>query len=180
MNRLHPREVHRYFVPRSVLSAAEAFLRRRGSSGYEGVVFFGGHSLNGSEVLLDVLIIPQQEAHRTPFGVWVNVPGAAVADSIRELTARGSPLYAKIHTHPTEAYHSDTDDANPMMQFDGATSVVIPDFCAGDLANLESWAAYRLRAPRWTWEPIWPVSSTFGVVDSEDSAKESVVYQFRD
>ena len=57
-------------------------------------------------------------------------------------------LIAQVHTHPTEAYHSETDDAFPIVTTEGALSLVIPNFANGP-ANLTQYACYRLRRGHW-------------------------------
>lgn len=162
---VHPREVERYVVPRRLLGHGTRFLQGRGKRGLEGVVFFGGRALGGSrEILLDVLVVPRQEAYRGPKGLWVNVSGESAALAIRDLSAKGSPLYVKLHSHPGEAYHSSSDDVNPLMQFDGATSVVVPEFCVRALDDLSLWATYRLRAPTWRWTQV-PTTSLFALTE---------------
>jgi hypothetical protein len=52
-------------------------------------------------------------------------------------------LIAQIHSHPTRAYHSETDDAYPIITKIGGISIVVPDFAAGDI-DLKRWAIYRL------------------------------------
>lgn len=159
----HPRDVEAFSIPRGVLKAAEAFLRERGRLGAEGVVLLGGATRSGG-VLLNTLVIPGQVAYIFEDGVCVDVPGSSAARAIAVLSACGSPVYVKIHTHPTNAYHSEADDANPLMRFDGGTSVVIPNFCRGDLTRLDDWAAYRIRAGSWQWRRV-EASNLFAIDD---------------
>jgi hypothetical protein len=70
-------------------------------------------------------------------------------------------LLAQIHSHPAEAYHSDTDDAFPIATAAGSLSLVIPDFAARPFA-LPECAVYRLSATG-VWEKLsaWDVLSLF-------------------
>ena len=56
---------------------------------------------------------------------------------------------ARIHSHPVEAFHSATDDANPALTHDGALSIVVPFFGLGLRHGLDSCAVYRLLGGRW-------------------------------
>ena len=44
---------------------------------------------------------------------------------------RGEVLFAQVHTHPGGAFHSRTDDANPISHRRGLFSLVVPRFGAG-------------------------------------------------
>jgi len=52
-------------------------------------------------------------------------------------------LIAQIHSHPTDAYHSETDDAIPIITTPGGLSLVVPDFARGP-ADLTTYAIFRL------------------------------------
>jgi hypothetical protein len=52
-------------------------------------------------------------------------------------------LVAQLHSHPEEAYHSDTDDAFPIVTVVGGLSLVIPGF-AREPFSLSRCAIYRL------------------------------------
>ena len=52
-------------------------------------------------------------------------------------------LLAQIHSHPSEAYHSKTDDEFPIMTTLGGLSIVVPYFAKHRLNHLD-WAYYRL------------------------------------
>jgi hypothetical protein len=56
---------------------------------------------------------------------------------------------SRIHSHPGLAFHSETDDRNPALTFDGAFSIVVPYFGLGLRHGLDSCAVYRLEAGRW-------------------------------
>ena len=67
-------------------------------------------------------------------------------------------LIGQIHTHPTDAYHSDTDDTYPIATTLGAISVVIPYFARQPFA-LSRCAVYRLIAGR-GWVGMTPEEAT--------------------
>jgi hypothetical protein len=58
-------------------------------------------------------------------------------------------LIAQIHSHPSEAYHSETDDTYPIATTAGALSIVVPDFAIRPF-RLNDCAVYRL-LPKQGW-----------------------------
>jgi hypothetical protein len=48
-----------------------------------------------------------------------------------DLAERGLGVRIQVHTHPSEAFHSATDDAYPLLFDAGFLSLVIPDFAMG-------------------------------------------------
>jgi hypothetical protein len=57
-------------------------------------------------------------------------------------------LAAQVHSHPTEAYHSGTDDTYPIVTMRGGLSVVVPDFARAGLRG-DGVANYRLGKSGW-------------------------------
>jgi hypothetical protein len=64
----------------------------------------------------------------------------------------GELFYARIHSHPGKAFHSETDDENGVISHQGAISIVVPYFAA-DPIDLRHCAIYRLEHRR-GWLPI--------------------------
>ena len=92
---------------------------------------------------VSALVIPRQQAYSTESGVCVSVPGEELHRLNVWLFENQLELIAQIHTHPTDAYHSETDDSYPIVATVGAFSLVIPDFASRPF----SWrdvAVYRL------------------------------------
>lgn len=120
-------------------------LQEAGRQGFEAFVLWGGRiSDDGTEVTFDSVIAPTQTAHKTRHGLLVTVDGEALFRVNRTLYERGEVLAGQVHSHPTEAYHSDTDDHNPLVTLLGALSVVVPNFAAHSPQDLDDWAWYRL------------------------------------
>jgi hypothetical protein len=80
------------------------------------------------------------------------VEGAALFEVNKTLYERGEILGAQVHSHPTEAYHSPTDDQFPLATLIGSLSVVVPNFAREAPGDLEDWAWYRL-VEYHNWEP---------------------------
>lgn len=67
---------------------------------------------------------------------WASRYGLAIEDKWishfwNDLADRRMSVRFQVHTHPGEAFHSETDDAFPLMVHAGFLSLVIPDFAMG-------------------------------------------------
>lgn len=151
-------------IPSTVLNPTLEFLVERGEQGHEGFVVWGGRRTD------DVLqfascYVPEQTAHDTPDGLLVVVEGEALFRMNRAFYHRGEIAAGQVHTHPTDAYHSSTDDHYPLVTLRGALSLVIPDFAKDGRAGLDRWAWYRLRD-----QGCWEVAADCGtriVIEAE-------------
>lgn len=132
-------------IPREILTDTLAVLRDAGRHGQEAFVIWGGIiSEDQTAVTFTTAIAPTQTAHKTQDGLLVTVDGHALFTVNRILYDRGEILAGQVHSHPTDAYHSSTDDHYPLVTLTGALSVVVPDFAADAPGNIGSWAWYRL------------------------------------
>ena len=136
--------VRTFVVPVSILEHTIDFLRRVGSDGFEGFVLWSGALTGDENFQFRSLIVPDQRAMLTQNGLLVTVDGKALFDVNKTVHERGEILAAQIHSHPTAAYHSSTDDTYPLVTILGGLSVVIPDFARYAPADIEKWAWYRL------------------------------------
>lgn len=73
--------------------------------------------------------VPRQMAFKTDEGLSVRVDGAELHELNSWLFEAKETLAVQIHCHPSEAYHSDTDNRFPIVTILGGASVVIPEFC---------------------------------------------------
>lgn len=67
----------------------------------------------------------------------------------------GQFVLARVHTHPTAAYHSHVDDQNLIIGHVGAISVVVPDFAAAPAVDLTDCSVNELQ-PDGTWRELRP------------------------
>jgi hypothetical protein len=76
-------------------------------------------------------------------GLCVRVEGDELHRLNVWLFEHSENLAVQVHSHPTEAYHSETDNTYPIVTVRGGLSLVVPDFGrAGLLGN--GVACYRL------------------------------------
>lgn len=134
----------------------QAHLRAAGSRGLEGMALWVGVQ-DGPRFEVREAIIPEQQGVRGDHGLMVSVAGPELHRINLLLFRSGLRLLAQIHSHPTEAYHSEMDDEYAIATALGSFSLVVPDF-ARDPFSIAGCATYRL-TPRPFWKsgkrPYW-------------------------
>ena len=135
----------RLIVPRRLIDHGNELLRRSGARGFEALVLWAGRRRAGDPDVIDVelVLMPEQRGVRGGDGVAVIVDGDALFEMNVMLNERGLRLFAQVHSHPGEAYHSETDDRYSVVTARGGISIVVPDF-ARDPFSVEACAVYRL------------------------------------
>jgi hypothetical protein len=156
MTRESLQQVGNVLLPAAVTRRTHAHLAEAGRAGLEGMALWAG-AQDGETFQVRTCIIPQQQGHRTAHGLAVTVAGDELHRINLQLYREGLRLVAQIHSHPTEAYHSDVDDKYAMATALGAFSLVVPDFATGPF-DVEAFAIYRLTPSPWwrfTPSPYW-------------------------
>lgn len=123
-------------------------LRVFGRNGNEGFVVWVG-TISGVVAHVTDSIVPPQNSIRNESGVGYFIDGATLFALNKLLHQERVTLIAQVHSHPTEAYHSQADDAYAVVTAEGGVSIVVPDFARGR-PNLNDYAVYRLRQRKWT------------------------------
>jgi hypothetical protein len=151
--------VRRFVIPSAILDTTLQSLTEAGRDGNEAFVLWSGVLEDGGVRLrFTTATRPEQEPMATPDGLLVVVPGTALAEVNLDCYRRGEILAGQVHSHPTDAYHSATDDQYPLVTLLGALSVVIPDFARGGRHGIGQWAWYRL-AGRGRWNQVRPATT---------------------
>lgn len=127
-----------------VLEQARVFFEDRGVIGCEGTALIAG--VPGEPA--DRLVVPDQRATPVP-RASVTVTPRGDLDLLVALSDEQRYL-ARIHSHPGLAFHSPTEDANPVLTHEGAVSIVVPFFGLGLRTALAACAVHVLTAGRWT------------------------------
>lgn len=130
-------------LPRSIADATEDAIRDAGSQGFELFVLWIG-TVRDSTVEIENVHVPAQDSYGGEDGLLVHVRGDALHELNRWLFEHRKMLVAQVHSHPTEAFHSETDDTYPMVTTAGALSIVIPNFGRDGLASSGT-VIYRLQ-----------------------------------
>lgn len=141
-----------FIIPSAVLDPTLEVLRNAGERGCEAFVLWGATIEDGS-VRFRTVLVPHQVAHRLDEGLLVTVDGNALFQINKALYSRGEILAAQVHSHPTAAFHSDTDDCFSLVTLTGALSVVVPNFGRDGLGASSDWAWYRLIGEG-QWSPL--------------------------
>jgi hypothetical protein len=143
---------------------AHEHLRELGRQGNEGMALWVG-TVEGRTFHVTTTLIPRQTGVQTPVGICITVDGDELHRINVWLYERGLRLIAQLHSHPTEAYHSETDDTYPIATTQGCLSLVVPDFAVRPFA-LDECAVYRLDR-RGTWQELTvnQVSSLIQIIE---------------
>jgi hypothetical protein len=145
-------DITKVIVPIHCVQLVYEHLRKAGREGVEGVALWAGtHNSNVFEV--KSTIIPKQKGYRIEDGLLYSVDGDELYQINQWLYENKMTLIAQIHSHPGEAYHSETDDRYPIVAVLGGISVVIPDF-GFRRPDVKDWAVYRLMpSKQWVRQP---------------------------
>lgn len=148
-------------ISHQALEDARVHFEDCGSRGVEGTAMLAGHPDTG----ITRCFIPEQIGRRTRFGVSVEVTEQGKLQLAGALQ-KHERWMARIHSHPGEAFHSDTDDENPGLTAEGALSIVVPFFGLGLRHGLEACAVFIYRDHCWVdlradsqaseLEVVWP------------------------
>lgn len=138
-------DITKVVVPGECAEQAHSHLAKVGLLGLEGFALWAG-VVSGETFYVRQTCIPEQRGLRSDLGVCVVVDDVELHRINVWLYEQGLTLIAQLHSHPTEAYHSDTDDTYPIATTLGCLSLVIPDFAAEPFA-IENCAVYRLLPP---------------------------------
>ena len=140
-------DADRFQVPTDVVAETETKLRGAGDRGLELFVLWSG-SLDGRMFTVRTLHVPAQTSYQLEDGLMVRVDGDALHTLNMWLYEHKEFLAVQVHAHPSDAFHSDTDDTYPIVTAEGSLSIVAADFCRDGLLS-DATAAYRLRKSRW-------------------------------
>ncbi len=129
-------------IPRRLALETHAHLRHISRQNLEGFALWAG-VLQRDTFFVTRVRIPEQAGVRTDDGLLVMVGNDELHRLNVWLYEEGLTLIAQVHSHPTDAYHSDTDDALPIVTTVGGLSLVVP-FFARNPFSLADYAVYRL------------------------------------
>ena len=139
--------IREFIVPAELCDETDRQLREAGRQGDERFVLWSGVVCN-DRLLVRTAHCPKQIAYRVAGGLCVRVE----ADELHRLNIwlyrNSERLAIQVHSHPTEAFHSETDNAYPMVTTIGGLSLVVPDFARLGARGPRT-ALYRLSNRGW-------------------------------
>ncbi|HEV3272825.1 MAG TPA: hypothetical protein VGZ93_11645 [Candidatus Methylacidiphilales bacterium] len=137
-------------VPSRAILKMHGFLAEAGRAGLEGFTAWAGVQ-NGTRFDVKETVIPRQTGHRGQ-GLYVLIDADELFFMNRWLYENQLTLIAQIHSHPTDAYHSQLDDEIPIATTQGCVSIVVPDFAQSPF-ELSKCAVFRLSTEN-TWDEV--------------------------
>lgn len=139
--------VRQFFVDDAVIDATLTALREFGEHCHEGLVLWLG-DIDETGAHVTRMFVPNQESISDERGVGYFVKGETLFYLNRTLAESGLRLIAQVHSHPSEAYHSEADDRYAIVTAEGGLSLVVPDF-GNAPADVAEWAVFRLSDGTW-------------------------------
>ena len=134
-------------VDSAVIARTMQVLQAFGGEGFEGLVLWLGE-VGETEARVTHAAVPEQRPVKGEDGLGYFVDSSALFELNIRLAETGLRLIAQVHSHPSEAYHSDTDDRYAIVTADGGLSLVVPNFGRAG-AHPADWAVYRLNKGYW-------------------------------
>ena len=141
------RGVRRFRIQASAIHETVAAIRSAGLNGYELFIVWSGTRVDDMFSVAKVHI-PEQTSYKQGIGLCVRVEGPELHRLNVWLYEAQQLIGVQVHSHPSDAYHSETDDTYPIATLDGSLSIVLP-FFGRDGWESRDIAAYRLGQQGW-------------------------------
>lgn len=155
-------EINSIIVPSRFVEHIYEHLRSVGQDGVEGVGLWLGRQ-ERKQFMICSSVIPTQRAYRLEEGLLYQVGGDELYRINKWAYEQQLLLLVQIHSHPYEAYHSETDDAYPIVATLGGLSIVIPNF-GNDPIDKKYWKVYRLNGDGWKEMSVEEVDQLFQII----------------
>lgn len=139
--------ITRFIVPLPIVHETDDQLRAAGREGVERFVLWSGMQAHDIFYVRSSHV-PRQTAYRLLDGLCVRVDGDELHRLNLWLFEHHEQLGVQVHTHPAEAYHSETDDTYPIVTVRGGLSLVVPNFGRDGVQGPDV-AWYRLGRTDW-------------------------------
>ncbi len=143
MNRLA--DVTRFVVPRKILKETERGLAPFSRREVEARVLWYGRYETQQTFRFTTAVVPIQECSV----IDTVVEHDEILRQSKLAVDRVEELGAQVHTHPGPAYHSSIDNLQPIIREIGGLSIVIPEFCARPLDDLDHCAIFQITPGGW-------------------------------
>lgn len=138
-------------------------IRSVGQDGYESFVLWSG-TREGDTFNVAKVHVPRQTSYKLNAGLCVRVDGSELHRLNVWLYEAKQVVGVQVHSHPADAYHSETDDNHPIATLAGSLSIVLP-FFGRDGWESNGIATYRLGQDGWVELP-GPLSDWIEVIDN--------------
>ena len=155
--------VRQFRIEANAIRETEQAIRSAGQDGYESFVLWSG-TRDGDTFTVAKVLIPVQTSYKLEAGLCVHVDGSELHRLNVWLYEARQVIGVQVHSHPRDAYHSETDDTYPMATLAGSLSIVLP-FFGRDGWESSSIAAYRLGQDGWV-KLTGPLSDLVEVIEN--------------
>ena len=155
--------VRKFRIEAGAIRETEEAIRSAGQDGYESFVLWSG-TRDGDTFTVAMVHIPKQTSYKLNDGLCVRVDGSELHRLNVWLYEAQQIIGVQVHSHPADAYHSETDDTYPIATLAGSLSIVLP-FFGRDGWESSDIAAYRLGQDGWV-ELTGPLSDLIEVIDN--------------
>lgn len=145
-------DLKRFSISKEKIRETDEYIRRSGRQRYECFVLWSGVRVP-PQFLVRSIHLPRQTSYRLEEGLCVRVDGAELHRINRWLYENREEIGVQVHSHPRNAYHSETDSLFPIATTHGSLSIVVPEFGRHGLLG-RGVAAYRLSDDIWSAVPI--------------------------
>lgn len=138
---------HRFppvLLPRSIVETTDKYLSISREEGVEVVVYWSGKK-EASGLVVRKVWFPAQTSSPRSFAVGQD----ALFELNFGLYRLGHELVGQVHTHPSIAFHSETDDENAVSLQSGAISAVVPSFGLYSVSDLDHTLFFERRSHSW-------------------------------
>lgn len=143
--RHRPERLNVLHIPEVLHSDTLAHLREAGRQHREQNAFWGGHITGEGIGVVATLYLPSTFNHARY--VTIGDPDV-LARMNAEVQRRGEFLLAQVHSHPRDAFHSETDDEGAACGDPGFLSIVVPNYADRDYGPAD-WAAFEMTPGGW-------------------------------
>ena len=140
-------DVRRFRIHESSIRETEKAIWEAGQDGFESFVLWSG-TRDGDAFIVAAVHVPEQICYKLDAGLGVRVDGPELHRLNVWLYESRQVIGAQVHSHPSDAYHSETDDTYPIATLEGSLSIVLP-FFGRDGWESPGVVAYRLGHNGW-------------------------------
>lgn len=132
------------FIPSLIIDHTELVLRQAGVFGEEGFVVWAG-TLSGGHAHVSSVVLPKMGATAS----HGEISAETTAHLLESLDHRDLVPIVQMHSHPREAFLSETDAIRPLVAVPGFLSIIVPSFGFVDVADVGLWSAHEFRGRDW-------------------------------
>lgn len=138
--RLKPTKLDQFIISPSVMKETQEHLMAFGQQQKEALVFWSGKLVGNTQANITRVIIPRRTFSTA---VYATVSSQELQRIRKILKENNEFLFVQVHSHPGEAFHSQTDDENAISYKKGFVSIVVPSYGSGPFKDLTYCKVYE-------------------------------------